>query len=57
MTIFLQLVCDDCKKIILEKKGETNLLDERFPITEQEAKMLDLEHRGHNCHIDAVEKP
>jgi len=32
------------------------LNDERFPITEEEAKMIDRDHRGHECHIELVEK-
>jgi hypothetical protein len=54
--ITLQLFCETCKKVLLEKVGEQHLLEERFPITPQEAQMLDKEHRGHECHIDAVEK-
>jgi hypothetical protein len=54
--IFLQLVCDECKQIILEKEGEENLSYEKFPITEEEALELDKKHRGHECHIEAVEK-
>ncbi|HEY7694936.1 MAG TPA: hypothetical protein VH797_02420 [Nitrososphaeraceae archaeon] len=54
--IFLQLVCDECKQIILEKEGQENLSIEKFPITEQEALELDKKHRGHECHIEAVEK-
>ena len=54
-TIVMQLVCDTCGKIILEKPGE-KLDDEKFPITSEEAQMLDKEHRGHECHIEAVEK-
>jgi len=54
--ITMQLVCDTCKKIILEKAGEKHLMNERFPITAEEAKKLDVEHRGHECHIEAVEK-
>ena len=56
MPILLQLICDQCKKVILEKMGEKNLNLERFPITHEEAKRLDKEHRGHECHIEAVEK-
>lgn len=56
MAILLQLICDQCKKVILEKMGEQNLNLERFPITNEEAKKLDKEHRGHECHIEAVEK-
>jgi hypothetical protein len=52
----MQLVCDTCKKVLLEKEGEAHLLNERFPITGEEAKKLDIEHRGHECHIEAVEK-
>lgn len=54
-TVVLQLVCDTCSKIILEKPGE-KLDEERFPITNEEALKLDKEHRGHECHIEAVEK-
>lgn len=54
--ITMQLVCDTCKKVILEKVGEEHLMNERFPITGEEAKKLDVEHRGHECHIEAVEK-
>ncbi len=53
--IVMQLVCDTCKKILLEKPGE-RLDDEKFPITNEEALNLDKEHRGHECHIEAVEK-
>jgi len=56
MPILLQLICDQCKKVILEKMGEKNLNLERFPITNEEAKKLNQEHRGHECHIEAVEK-
>ena len=51
----MQLVFDTCGKIILEKPGE-KLDDEIFPITSEEAQKLDKEHRGHECHIEAVEK-
>lgn len=54
--ITLQLVCDTCKKVLLEKEGEEHLMNEKFPITGEEAQKLDLEHRGHDCHIEAVEK-
>ena len=54
--ITLQLVCDTCKKVLLEKEGEEHLMNERFPITGEETQKLDLEHRGHECHIEAVEK-
>ena len=56
MPILLQLICDKCKKVILEKMCEKNLTLERFPITNEEAERLDKEHRGHECHIEAVEK-
>lgn len=56
MAILLHLICDQCKKVILEKMGEQNLNLERFPITKEEAEKLDKEHRGHECHIEAVEK-
>lgn len=54
-TIVMQLVCDTCGKILLEKPGE-KLDEEKFPITNEEASMLDKAHRGHECHIEAVEK-
>ena len=54
--VIMQLVCDTCKKVLLEKEGEENLLNERFPITPEEAQILNNEHRGHECHIEAVEK-
>jgi len=56
MAILLQLICDQCKKVILEKMGEKNLTLERFPITNEEAEKLNKEHRVHECHIEAVEK-
>ena len=54
--IVLQLICDECKEIILEKEGEKNLSYEKFPITDDEAIQIDKTHRGHECHIEAVEK-
>jgi hypothetical protein len=54
--IFLQLICDDCKQMILEKEGEKNLSYEKFPITDDEARELNKIHRGHECHIEPVEK-
>jgi hypothetical protein len=54
--IVLQLICDICKKVILEKEGELYLDQEKFPISNEEAMMLDKEHRGHECHIEAIEK-
>jgi hypothetical protein len=56
MPIILQLICDQCKKVILEKSGEENLDLERFPITNEETEFLNKEHRGHECHIEAIEK-
>ncbi len=56
MPIILQLICDQCKKVILEKSGEENLNLEKFPITNEETVLLNKEHRGHECHIEAVEK-
>ncbi len=56
MPIILQLICDQCKKVILEKSGEEYLNLERFPITNEETELLNKEHRGHECHIEAVEK-
>ncbi len=54
--ITLQLVCDDCKRVVLEKSGEKHLVEEKFPITKEEEQMLTKDHYGHNCHIEAVEK-
>ena len=54
--IFLQLICDECNQIILEKEGHENLSYEKFPITDDEALELDKDHRGHECHIEAAEK-
>jgi hypothetical protein len=54
--IFQQLVCDDCKKVILEKPGKDSLETGRFPISAEEASSIDIQHRGHRCHIEAVEK-
>ncbi|HKG71105.1 MAG TPA: hypothetical protein VKA87_04355 [Nitrososphaeraceae archaeon] len=54
--IVLQLICDICKKVILEKEGQLYLDQEKFPISNEEAMMLDKEHRGHECHIEAIEK-
>jgi hypothetical protein len=54
--IIQQLVCDDCKKVILEKVGMDYLNTGQFPISKEEADELDKQHRGHQCHIEAVEK-
>lgn len=54
--VVLQLICDNCHKVILEKEGESYLDEGRFPISDEEATMLDKEHRGHECHIEAVKK-
>jgi hypothetical protein len=54
--IIQQLICDQCKRVILEKEGEPHLHDGQFPISEQEAKAIDKDHRGHECHIEVVEK-
>lgn len=54
--IFQQLICDDCKKVILEKPGNESLETGRFPISAEEASSIDEQHRGHQCHIEAVEK-
>ena len=51
--IVMQLICDTCGKVLLEKQG---LSEETFPITTEEAQELDKEHRGHECHIEPVEK-
>ena len=53
--IVQQLICDECKIVLLEKDSKY-LTDEKFPITEEEAKMIDKDHRGHQCHIEVVEK-
>lgn len=52
-SVIMQLVCDTCGKVLLEKPGVSA---EQFPITNEEARELDKEHRGHECHIEAVEK-
>ncbi|MGA8843880.1 MAG: hypothetical protein WB511_09870 [Nitrososphaeraceae archaeon] len=54
--IVQQLVCDYCKRVIWEKEGEDLLNLGEFPISEIEAEMINREHRGHECHIEAVEK-
>lgn len=54
--IIQQLICDNCKKVLLEKEGESHLHEGQFPISDEEARILDKEHRGHQCHIEAVEK-
>ena len=51
-----QLICDVCKRILLEKQGQNDLDQGKFPISEQEVIVIDREHRGHQCHIDVVEK-
>jgi len=51
-----QLICDKCQKVLLEKDGGAYLEEGRFPISNEEAAMLDKEHRGHECHIEAVTK-
>jgi hypothetical protein len=53
--IVQQLICDVCKIVLLEKDSKY-LTEEKFPITEEEAKMIDKDHRGHQCHIEVVEK-
>ena len=54
--IFQQLVCDDCKKVILEKPGKDSLESGRVTISTEEALVIDKQHRGHQCHIEAVER-
>ncbi len=49
----MQLVCDTCGKVLLQKPGVS---EEHFPITNEEARQLEKDHRGHECHIEAVEK-
>jgi hypothetical protein len=51
--VVMQFVCDTCGKVLLEKPGVSG---EQFPITSEEAHRLDKDHRGHECHIEAVEK-
>lgn len=51
--VVMQLVCDTCSKVLLEKPGVS---EDQFPITSAEAQQLDKDHRGHECHIEAVEK-
>lgn len=51
-----QLICDNCRKVILEKEGDAFLESGKFPISKEEAAILDKEHRGHECHIEAVTK-
>jgi hypothetical protein len=51
-----QLICDICKRVVLEKEGELHPNKGEFPISNEEAMMLDKEHRGHQCHIEVVEK-
>jgi hypothetical protein len=53
--IVQQLICEECKIVLLEKDSKY-LTDEKFPITEEEAKVIDKEHRGHQCYIEVVEK-
>ncbi len=50
-----QLICDKCKRVLLEKDSK-HLDDEKFPISDEEARMIDKDHRGHECHIELVEK-
>ena len=54
--IVQQLICDNCKMVILEKTGEEFLKNGEFPITKEDAEQIDKKHRGHECHIEAVEK-
>jgi hypothetical protein len=54
--ILQQLICDNCKRVLLEKPGKESLETGKFPITAEEASALDKEHRGHQCHIEAVER-
>ena len=51
--IIMQLVCDTCSKVLLEKPGVS---EDQFSITSEEAQQLDKDHRGHECHIEAAEK-
>ena len=51
--IMMQPVCDTCGKVLLEKPG---ISEDQFPITNEEAKQIDKDHRGHECHIEPVEK-
>jgi len=54
--IVQQLICDNCKIVILEKIGEEFLKNGEFPITKEEAEQIDKKHRVHEWHIEAVEK-
>jgi hypothetical protein len=54
--IFQKLISDDCKKVILEKPGKDSLETGRFTISTEEASVIDKQHRGHQCHIEAVER-
>ena len=54
--IVQKLICDICKIVVLEKEGKSYLDSGQFPISKEEAEILDREHRGHECHIEAVEK-
>jgi hypothetical protein len=54
--IVQQLVCDKCQRVVLEKVGSSYLENGRFPISNEEAAMLDKEHRGHEVHIEAIDK-
>jgi hypothetical protein len=54
--IVQRLVCDKCQRVILEKVGSSYLENGRFPISNEEAATLDKEHRGHEVHIEAVDK-
>ena len=54
--IVQQLVCDVCNKVLLEKQGQVDLDQGKFPISDQEAIEIDRQHRGHQCHIDVVDK-
>jgi len=42
--------------VILEKPGKDSLETGRFPISAEEASNIDKQHRGHQCHIEAVER-
>jgi hypothetical protein len=53
--IVQQLICEECKIVLLEKDTK-HLKDEKFPISEEEAIIIDKNHRGHQCHIEVVEK-
>jgi hypothetical protein len=55
LMIVQQLICDECKIVLLEKDTK-HLNEEKFPVSDEEARVIDKNHRGHQCHIEVVEK-